>query len=83
MGGKEGKGACCLVTSVNQCCGSGLPMCRSDFTAKLQDFLGEGFQDFQSLDSQGKSSFVLGSELREENFSSLLELVKCFAYLKS
>ena len=51
-------------------------ICRSDFTAKLQDFLGEGFQDFQSLDSQGKSSFVLGSELWDENFSSLFELVK-------
>ena len=49
---------------------------RSYFTAKLQDFLGEGFQEFQALDSKGKSSFVLGSELWEENFSSLLELVK-------
>ena len=49
-------------------------ICRSDFTAKLQDFLGEGFHEFQSPDSQGKSSFVLGSELWEENFSS------CFAY---
>ena len=51
-------------------------ICRSDFTAKLQDFLGEGFQDFQSLDSQGKSSFLLGSELLEKNISSLLDLVK-------
>ena len=51
-------------------------ICRSYFTAKLQDFLGEGFQEFQALDSKGKSSFVLGSELWEENFSSLLELVK-------
>ena len=44
--------------------------------AKLQDYLGEGFHDIKSLDSQGKSSFVLGSELWDENFSSLLELVK-------
>ena len=51
-------------------------ICRNDFTAKLHNFLGEGFRDFQSLDSQGKSSFVLDSELWEENFSSLLELVK-------
>ena len=35
-----------------------------------------GIQYFQSLDSQGKSSFVVGKELWEENFSSLLELVK-------
>ena len=51
-------------------------ICRSDLTATLQDFLGEGFQDFQSLDSQGKSSFVLGGDLWKENFSSLLQFVK-------
>ena len=51
-------------------------ICRCYFTAKLQDLYGEGFQEFQALDSQGKSSFVLGSELWEENFSSLLQFVK-------
>ena len=64
MGGKEGRSACCVVTSVKvsaMCYGP-----RSNFAAKLQDFIGEGFQDFQSLDSKGKSS------LWEENSLSLL-----------
>ena len=52
-------------------------ICRNDFTAKLQDSVGEEFQDFQSLDSQGRSSFML---LGDEHFSSLLELVK--GYIK-
>ena len=80
--GREGRKECLLcgdecesVSHVLWECAA-YNICRSDFTAKLQDFLGEGFQDFQSLDSQGKSSFVLGSELWEETFSSLPELVK-------
>ena len=39
--------------------------------AKLQEFLRKGFR-LKSLDSQGKVSFVLGSELWEKNVSSLL-----------
>ena len=49
---------------------------RSDFTAKLQDSLGEGFQDFKSRDSPGKSSFVLGSEFWEETFHHSLSLLR-------
>ena len=43
---------------------------------KLQEKLGNGFERFDALDSLGKSSFVLGSELWEEHFDSLLPLVK-------
>ena len=43
---------------------------------KLQEKLGNGFERFDALDSLGKSSFILGSELWEEHFDSLLPLVK-------
>ena len=43
---------------------------------KLQEKLGNGFKRFDALDSLGKSSFILGSELWEEHFDSLLPLVK-------
>ena len=46
------------------------------FLLKLQENLGNGFECFDALDSLGKSSFILGSELREEHFDSLLPLVK-------
>ena len=48
--------------------------CRADFLLKLQEKLGNGFEHFDALDSLGKSSFILGSELWEEH--SLLPLVK-------
>ena len=34
------------------------------------------FERFDALDSLGKSSFILGSELWDEHFDSLLNLVK-------
>ena len=43
---------------------------------KLQEKLVNGFERFDALDSLGKSSFILGSELWEEHFDSLLPLVK-------
>ena len=49
---------------------------RADFLLKLQEKLGNGFECFDALDSLGKSSFILGSELWEEHFDSLLPLVK-------
>ena len=54
-------------------------ICRSDFTAKLQDFLGEGFQDFQSLDSQGKCWVVSCMRKTFHHYLSLLWGI--FAYL--
>ena len=38
--------------------------------------LGDGFEHFQSL---RKASFILGSELCEDRFCSLLDLVKSFS----
>ena len=35
--------------------------------------LGDGFECFESLDSFEKVSFVLGSELWEDDFSSMLD----------
>ena len=49
---------------------------RADFMLKLQEKLGNGFECFDALDSLGKSSFILGSELWDEHFDSLLPLVK-------
>ena len=39
-----------------------------------------GFEHFDALDSLGKSSFILGSELWEEHFDSLLALVNLRHY---
>ena len=49
---------------------------RNDFMCKLQELLGDRFEHFESLDSFKKASFVLGSELWEDDFSSMLDLVK-------
>lgn len=38
--------------------------------------LGDGFEHFESLDSLGKASFVLCSELWEDDFTCMLHLVK-------
>ena len=43
---------------------------------ELQEKLGNEFECFDPLDSLGKSSFILGSELWEDHFDSLLALVK-------
>ena len=51
---------------------------RNDFMCKLQELLGDRFEHFhfESLDSFEKASFVLGSVLWEDDFSSMLDLVK-------
>ena len=50
--------------------------CRLLLLSMLQEKLGNGFERFDALDSLGKSPFILGSELWEEHFDSLLRLVK-------
>ena len=40
---------------------------------KLEELLGDGYADFEVLNSVQKTSYVLGSELREYNFKSLLK----------
>ena len=75
--GKVIKNVSCVVMSVRvsvMCCGS-VAVYRADFLLKLQEKLGNGFERFDALDSLGKSSFILGSELWEEHFDSLLPLV--------
>ena len=79
--GKVIKNVCYVVMSVRvsvMCCGSVQhnSNSRADFLLKLQEKLGNGFERFDALDSLGKSSFILGSELWEEHFDSLLPLVK-------
>ena len=61
------------------CCGSVqliYSSSRAEFLLELQEKLGNGFERFDSLDSLGKLSFILGSELWEDHFDSLLALVK-------
>ena len=43
---------------------------------KLQEFLEDDYEDFESLENVEKSSYVLGSELWESKFDGLLALVK-------
>ena len=49
---------------------------RVDFLVELHEKLEDEFQRFDVLDSLEKSSFILGSELWEDHFDSLLALVK-------
>ena len=49
---------------------------RISFMEKLSQLPGSKYSHFLSLNSIEKTSFVLGSELWEENFYSLLTLVK-------
>ena len=51
---------------------------RSEFLSKLEEQLGSDYEHFSSLDNLGKSCFVLGNELWEEHFESLLRLVKSY-----
>ena len=61
------------------CCGSVQhnSSLRRNFLVALQGKLGDdGFEHFQLLDSFRKASFILGSELWEDNLVLLLGLVK-------
>ena len=51
---------------------------RLTYTKKLQELLGDKYIDFDSLNYLEKTSYVLGSELWEDDFSSLLSIVKEF-----
>ena len=51
---------------------------RASFLLKLEELLGDRYADFETLNSVEKTSYVLGSELWEQNFKSLLRLVKEF-----
>ena len=49
---------------------------RASFMKKLQELLEDNYEDFESLETVEKSSYVLGSELWESKFDGLLALVK-------
>ena len=49
-----------------------------NFVVKLEELFGDRYADFEVLNSVEKMSYVLGSELWEQNFISLLRLVKEF-----
>ena len=80
--GREGRKECLLCVDECESVSHVLWDCpvyntlRNDFLFKLQELLGDRFEHFESLDSFEKASFVLGSELWEDDFSSLLDLVK-------
>ena len=80
--GREGRSQCMLCDDECESVAHVLWDCpayniiRKSFMEELSHLLGLQFSQFISLDSVGKTSFVLGSELWEENFSALLSLVK-------
>ena len=48
------------------------------FLEKLQELLGDNYSSFDSLNNLEKTSYVLGSELWEDDFGSSLNIVKEF-----
>ena len=80
--GREGRKECLFCDDECESVGHVLWDCpvyntlRNDFLCKLQELLGDRFEHFESLDSFEKASFVLGSELWEDDFRSMLDLVK-------
>ena len=82
--GREGNSECTLsgdecesVVHVLWEC-SAYSSSRASFMLKLEELLGDRYADFEVLNSVEKTSYVLGSELWEQNFKSLLSLVKEF-----
>ena len=51
---------------------------RAQFLLKLKASLGGSYARFEAMSSLDKSLFVLGNELWEEHFESLLALVKAY-----
>ena len=51
---------------------------RAQFLVKLKASLGGSYARFETMSSLDKSSFLLGNELWEEHFESLLALVKAY-----
>ena len=81
--GREGKMECTLCGAECESVVHVLWECsayssRASFLLKLEELLGDRYEDFEALNSVEKTSCVLGSELWEQNFKSLLRLVKEF-----
>ena len=49
---------------------------KKSLMCKLQALLGDRFENYKGLDSSVKASFVLGIELWEDDFRSMLDLIK-------
>ena len=54
---------------------------RARFMKKLQELLENDYEDFESLENEEKSSYLLGSKLWESKFDGLLALVKEYIIL--
>ena len=82
--GREGKSQCTLCGCECESVTHVLWECfvysniRNNFMAKLNEILGDKYSDFVVLSNIEKTAFVLGSELWEEEFQALLQLVKSF-----
>ena len=82
--GREGKKECVLCGNECESVSHTLWDCsaytsiRAQFMLKLKASLGGSYARFEAMSSLDKSSFVLGNELWEEHFESLLALVKAY-----
>ena len=82
--GREGKKECVLCGDECESVSHTLWDCsaytsiRAHFLLKLKASLGGSYARFEAMSSLDKSSFVLGNELWEEHFESLLALVKAY-----
>ena len=82
--GREGKKECVLCGDECERVSHTLWDCsaytsiRAQFLVKLKASLGGSYARFETMSSLDKSSFVLGNELWEEHFESLLALVKAY-----
>ena len=82
--GREGKKECVLCGDECESVSHTLWDCsaytsiRAQFLLKLKASLGGSYARFEAMSSLDKSSFVLGNELWEEHFESLLALVKAY-----
>ena len=78
--GREGKSECTLcgaeresmVHASWEC--SAYSSSRASFMVKFEELLGDRYADFEVLNSVGKTSYVLGSELWEQNFQIFTQL---------
>ena len=82
--GREGKKECVLCGDECESVSHTLWDCsaytsiRAQFLLKLKASLGGSYARFEAMSSLDKSSFILGNELWEEHFESLLALVKAY-----
>ena len=82
--GREGKKECVLCGDECESVSHTLWDCsayrniQAQFLLKLGTSLGGSYARFEAMSSLDKSSFVLGNELWEEHFESLLALAKAY-----